>query len=216
MTCKILQWNIRGMCANFEELKILLSSNKVPLAALQECKTAASNSAPRGYSLLSGNSPNGEAALLVNNELACTEIELNTQFSAAAATICLGKTFTVCSLYLHKDHNVTKRAFTELINQLPRPFLILGDFNAHSPLWGDHRLDDRGSTIEEILDSLDLILLNSKTHTFIHSAYHSPSAIDLSVASPTISLDFNWSVHDDLCGSDHFPIFLSLPTEADE
>ena len=35
------------------------------------------------------------------------------------------------------------------------------------------------------------------------------------MASPTIALDFQWSVHDDLCGSDHFPIFLSSHTEAD-
>ena len=34
------------------------------------------------------------------------------------------------------------------------------------------------------------------------------------VASPTIALDFQWSVHDHLCGSDHFPIFLSSCTEA--
>ena len=52
-------------------------------------------------------------------------------------------------------------------------------------------------------------------YRFIHSAYHTTSAIDLSVASPTIALDFQWSAHDDLCGSDHFPIFLTSHTEAD-
>ena len=59
----------------------------------------------------------------------------------------------------------------------------------------------------------DLILLNTKSPTFLHSAYNSTSAIDLSVASPTIALDFQWSVHDDLCGSDHFPIFLTSHAE---
>ena len=33
------------------------------------------------------------------------------------------------------------------------------------------------------------------------------------MASPTIALYFQWSVHDDLCGSDHFPIFLTTHAE---
>ena len=81
-------------------------------------------------------------------------------------------------------------------------------------MWGDSPgRDGRGKLIESILQDNDLILLNSKYPTFVHSAYNSTSAIDLSVASPTITLDFQWSVHDDLCGSDHFPIFLTTHTE---
>ena len=35
------------------------------------------------------------------------------------------------------------------------------------------------------------------------------SQIDLSVCDPSLVLDFEWRVHDDLCGSDHYPIILS-------
>ncbi|GFS02392.1 ribonuclease HI [Elysia marginata] len=87
-----------------------------------------------------------------------------------------------------------------------------GDFNAHSPLWGDERLDQRGKMIEDFLISNDDILLNDKVPTFIHSASGSTSAIDLTIASPTVALDYSWSVHDDLCGSDHFPIILTSNT----
>ena len=58
------------------------------------------------------------------------------------------------------------------------------------------------------------ISLNSKTPIFIHSAYHTTSAIDMAMASPAIALDFQWSFHDDLCGNDHFPIFLSSFAES--
>ena len=34
------------------------------------------------------------------------------------------------------------------------------------------------------------------------------SAIDLTVTGPSLLLDFSWKVHDDICGSDHFPITL--------
>ena len=33
--------------------------------------------------------------------------------------------------------------------------------------------------------------------------------MDLSICYPTLLLDYEWKVHDDLCGSDHFSIFLN-------
>ena len=35
------------------------------------------------------------------------------------------------------------------------------------------------------------------------------SCLDLSVSDPSLVLDFEWSVHHDLHGSDHFPVILS-------
>ena len=42
----------------------------------------------------------------------------------------------------------------------------------------------------------------------IHPATSSSSAIDLSIASPSLYLDFFWEVVTDLHGSDHFPICI--------
>ena len=149
-----------------------------------------------------------------------SELTLNSPLHAVAATITLDKTFTICSIYLTPGETITKLNLKNVLDQLPRPFLLLGDFNAHSPVWGDSRRDGRGKLIESFLQGNDLILLNYKSPTFVHSAYNSTSsaynstsAIDLAVASPTIALDFQWSVHDDLCGSDHFPIFLKSHAE---
>jgi hypothetical protein len=30
-----------------------------------------------------------------------------------------------------------------LINQLPSPYIIMGDFNGHNPLWGSDKLTDK-------------------------------------------------------------------------
>ena len=35
------------------------------------------------------------------------------------------------------------------------------------------------------------------------------TSLDLSICSPTLLLDYDWKVYDDLCCSDHFPILLS-------
>ena len=212
-TENLVQWNIRGLRSNYEELNLLLNKTYTPIVALQDCKLGEEQLSPRGYALLKGNCPAGEAALLINQRVVHTELTLNSPLHAVAATITLDKTFTICSIYLTLGETITKLNLENLLDQLPRPFLLLGDFNAHSPLWGDSRRDGWGKLIESFLQDNDLILLNSKSPNFVHSAYNSTSAIDLAVASPTIALDFQWSVHDDLCGSNHFPIFLKSHAE---
>ena len=44
------------------------------------------------------------------------------------------------------------------------------------------------------------------------------SAIDLTVTDPSFLLDSSWKVHDNLCGSDNFPIILESlnSTEGDK
>ncbi|GFO40538.1 NADP dehydrogenase [ubiquinone] iron-sulfur protein 8, mitochondrial [Plakobranchus ocellatus] len=154
--------------------------------------------------------PGGEAALLIRNGTRFSEIDLKNGLHAAAATISLEKTLTVCSLYLPPNSPVSKLSLAELFEQLPKPFLVLGDFNAHSPAWGDSRLDGRVRMLEEFTAENELIILNSGEQTFVHLAYHSTSAIDLAVASPSIAAECSWAAHSDLCRSDHFPIFLTL------
>ena len=213
-TENLSQWNIRGLRSNYEKLKLLLNRtySYTPIVALQDCKLGEEQLSLRGYTLLKGNGPAGEAALLINQRVVHSELTLNSPLHAVAATITLDETFTICSIYLTPDETITKLNLENLLDQLPRPFLLLGDFNAHSPV-GDSRRNGGGKLIESFLQDNDLILLNSKSSTFVHSADISTSAIDLAVASPTIALDFQWSVHGDLCGSDHLPIFLTSHAE---
>ena len=95
-----------------------------------------------------------------------------------------------------------------LISQLLPPILLLGDFNAHSTLWGCSKTDLRGKMIEDLLLKLNLSILNDGSNTYLHPATGSSSAIDLSIASPSLYLDFSWELVTDLHGSYHFPICI--------
>ena len=86
--------------------------------------------------------------------------------------------------------------------------MILGDFNSHNPLWGSDHITPKGRVIENFISQNDLCLFNDGSNTFLHSGNGTYSAIDLSFASPTLFDRFSWEVHDDCCGSDHFPIIL--------
>ena len=87
--------------------------------------------------------------------------------------------------------------------------MILGDFNAHNPLWGSDHQTPKEKVMETFISQNELCPFNNGSYTFLHSGNGSYSAIDLSFASPSIFDRFSWEVHDDCCGSDHFPIILT-------
>ena len=59
---------------------------------------------------------------------------------------------------------------------------------------------------------MDLCILNDGSATYIHPAIGSTSALDLSICGPFLVLDYEWKIHEDLCGSDHFPVILTSNT----
>ena len=63
--------------------------------------------------------------------------------------------------------------------------------------------------LEDLFSEMDLCILNDGSSTCIHHATSSTSALDLSICGPSLVLDYEWNKHEDLCGSDHFPVILT-------
>ena len=70
----------------------------------------------------------------------------------------MSKSITICSLYLPPHCKFSKHDLENLINQLPRPYLLLDDFNSHSKLWGCLDTNDKGEIIENFIAEKDLCL----------------------------------------------------------
>ena len=92
----------------------------------------------------------------------------------------------------------------------------MGDFNAHSKLWGCNDTNLNGKILKSILESPELCILNDKTCTYLHPGTRTISAIGPTLCSLLIFMDFHWRVHDDQCGSDHSPIFFKSKNSAPE
>ena len=74
----------------------------------------------------------------------------------------------------------------ELVNQLPTPFMIVGDFNSHNKLWECRDTNNKGQILEDFIFKHDLCILNNKSHTYLHPATGSYSSLDLYICSPDI------------------------------
>ena len=60
------------------------------------------------------------------------KIELQT---AVAARVNIGSCVTVASVYISRAHDLTYDRLSGLIQQLPQPILLLGDFNSYYEMW---------------------------------------------------------------------------------
>ena len=75
-------------------------------------------------------------------------------------------------------------------------------------MWGERNCDRWGYIIEDLIDNNDVTLLNDGSPTRHDVHHNSSSAIDLTLCSPSLRLDYQWSVDEDCHGSDHYPLHM--------
>ena len=214
---KFLQWNINGINSHYEDLKLLVHDHKPKIVALQE--TLQSSFSFAGYNIYhkKENANARGISLMIENCLVSSEVVLQTNLEAIAArvTVCK-KAYTFCNLYLSPSKAYSKASIENVLDQLPRPFVLMGDFNAHHPLWGSTSSSPRGDDLVDIFSLRNLCVINDGSNTFLRDYSNYTSCLDLTVVDPAIVLDFDWSVLDDAHGSDHFPIVLTSTSSEEE
>ena len=216
----ILQWNCRGLISKWSEMKNFFSVLAPIIIALQETwflPTDTYNFNLTNYSLyrydeIFGQRRQGGVALYINNNFTHSKIDLQTNLQAVACTIYLNnRNIDVCSLYIPPNSNTDEllQQLNTLVNELHNPFLLLGDFNSHSPnWWKEQQLDYRGRKIEEFISAQNLVMLNNDQPTYYSLAHNTESSIDLSLCSPLLGTWFEWNIDNDIHDSDHYPIYL--------
>ena len=157
-----------------------------------------------------GGGQNRGAAILLHASLQYCRLSLHTTLEAVAVTVHSDRKYAICSLYLSPNSNITKEELKDLIDQLPRPYLLVGDFNAKHPAWDlENPADARGRIIQNLIVEESIGLLNQGRPTHHHVQTNSLSAIDLCLSSVGILGDFQLEMDEDLHGSDHFPMYIT-------
>ena len=111
---------------------------------------------------------------------------------------------------LPPNYPLQQHELNNLIMQIPTPFVILGYFNAHSPLWESPNTNHRGQDIEDFIFRNSLCIVNNGDNTYFHEPSKIFHAIDLVICSPILFPYFNFSVSNDLHSNNHFPLFVSF------
>jgi hypothetical protein len=82
----------------------------------------------------------GGVTIMIKISIPHRQISLNTNLQAVAVTLSLHNTITLCSIYIPPSYPLGGNERDELISQLPSPFILIGDMNAHSTIWGIHKI----------------------------------------------------------------------------
>lgn len=94
----------------------------------------------------------GGVAIAMQKSDPCQFLQLLTPFEAVAVqAIIFNRLLTVCCLYIPTDYYLSSSDFESLIGELPPPFLLVGDLNAHCELRGSERTDTLGRVLEKFL-----------------------------------------------------------------
>ncbi|GBM86572.1 hypothetical protein AVEN_16917-1 [Araneus ventricosus] len=207
--------NCRSIQSKLQDLKGFINFFNPVCIGLEE--TFLSSNIPlklRGYNSVwkdaaTGSNHSDGVCILTSNLYPSTPLTLHTSLQAVAVQVHARSLVTVCCVYLPPHDVVSQQHLETLVDQLPTPFILLGDFNGHSSLWGSDATNSRGRQIEQLISNNCLCLLNNDEKTYFREPTRTFHSLDLAICSPTLLPLLHFTVGSDLCNSDHFPIIDS-------
>ncbi|GBM10831.1 hypothetical protein AVEN_199-1 [Araneus ventricosus] len=179
-----LSWNCRGIRSKLQDLKGLINVFNPVCIGLQE--TFLSSNIPlklRGYNSVrkdtaTGSNHSGGVCILTSNLYPSTPLTLHTSLQAVAVQVHARTLVTVCCVYLPPHDVISQQDLDTLVDQLPTPFILLGDFNGHSTLWGSDVTNSHGRQIERLISINCLCLLNNDEKTYFHEPTRTFHSLD--------------------------------------
>ena len=241
---KILQFNIAAISSKKEELKRFLAKHKIDIILLQETKMVPEDATPKipGYTIIRNDRPlpkgkrtgrGGGTLIGIRNTIPFKKSDITikpgTDQTTEAQTIEIPTTnnnrIRITNVYIPpcrttEDESAADQEDRIVVEEWPHEKydIILGDTNAHSPLWddsiGDGASDKRGKKIEEWLATTGMATINSgdPTHTCKLPGSITHTAPDTSFAHPSMLDKLQWTVINDM-SSDHLPMIITYDAE---
>ena len=211
----VLQWNIHSYIHNLTFLTHLITNISPDVICLQETKLPSDGYEINGYKpyhkiYKEDKIASGGTSIFVKKNLLQTPIKIISTLQVKAVKVTINKKpITICSIYIPPKQQFNVHQLIEIENQLPTPYIITGDFNAHSPLWGQQDLNAKGKIIEDFINQTNICLLNDQSSTYVSPSTFNTSSVDLTFCHPSIFTNLKWSTLDDLHHSDHYPITIN-------
>ncbi|KYQ58108.1 hypothetical protein ALC60_02915 [Trachymyrmex zeteki] len=221
---RIFQWNCRGIRHNLSSL--LSVAMNYDVFCIQETLLKQTNNLHiKGFKIFRKDivQPGDRGVcLFIREGIICDSVSFDNvshksvEYLVVKISLKELDTLTIVNLYRHPGLDTPVSFYRSIFNEL-RPlkhFLILGDFNAHHPVWGCKRHSLASGRLLAAVEEIDLIILNEGTPTLLHPSPNAVSVIDLVIASPQLAPLCDVSVQSDTHGSDHYPVITALGARA--
>jgi hypothetical protein len=95
---------------------------------------------------------------MVKKEIPAYQLPINTQLESVAVTIQLAKKLNICNVYIPPNKDFYLHDINNLLNQIPSPRLIIGDFNSHHISWNSLDTNLRGQILYDAIEKTNLVI----------------------------------------------------------
>ena len=79
--------------------------------------------------------PSGGASIFVKSSFPQRKNDLQTELHATAISVTLDREITICSVYIPPSFSLNYQHLDNLLQQLPSPYILLGDFMVTISSW---------------------------------------------------------------------------------
>ena len=107
--------------------------------------------------------------VIVNNSVPHRSVRLDSPFKLLRLTFPLIRPL-LCVLFISLCLQIDIKKLDHLTDQLPKPLILVGDFNSLNTFFGCTNTNDKGRTIEDFITKHDFVLLSEKSSTYLHPA----------------------------------------------
>ena len=140
-TIKIIQWNCRGIRANYEELLLLLNKYNLKVVCIQGTFLKDKNQLNikhfQSYNHLYKDRyrTSGGVSIIVWKDILQQQININSELQVIVKTT-LHKPVNICSIYISPHDPINGKKLNKLVEIIPKPHILLGNLNSHNTIWG--------------------------------------------------------------------------------
>lgn len=217
----ILQWNCRSIPDKLETLSELCDMYKIDIFLLSETHLESVKKIKMiNFNIIrkDRNTRGGGVMIGIKKNLKYKKIKYGFSTSEAeivGTQILLNEqeTLDVVSVYIPPRFNFSSNDIEEIFLPLKSPFIVAGDFNAHSTEWGCVNDTPKGEIVLDILDKFNSAFLNNGAITRPQPTPRISSAVDLTLVNSELMLNCEWVTLNATFGSDHTPILTKMRLE---
>ena len=93
----------------------------------------------------------GGVSIFIKSNLPQSVVDVTSPLQVIVVKVTLHTTITFCNLYIPLSTALHLRNLANIVDQLPKPFMSVGDFNSHNYLWGGNTNDAKGKVMERFM-----------------------------------------------------------------
>lgn len=215
----LLQLNCNGIVKKFDDIVSYMQKHQLHIGAFQETKLSKTSDIPpiSGFTLIREDrdtDSGGGLAFLVDHRIQFDEVKIRNPDAHTELQRIRVKTgdrtwLNITNVYIPPVSSCATGFQPALQKALDGDdSLVLGDFNAHDPLWYSSLSDSRGLDVAALIARSNMTVMNEDSPTRLPKD-RQPTSPDISLASPSICLSSSWSTAVAL-RSDHLPITIKV------